>query len=91
MIVFVLFFCGFATGLATATVAVVRTGSQLEDRAATLRSAAPSRVAAAARRITGLYVRTPGIPAAGQADDTPCSHVGEAFDVPGTELGEARP
>lgn len=38
---------------------LVRVGSGREDRDATLRYGPPSRTAAAARRMTGLYVRMP--------------------------------
>ena len=48
-----------AISVVLAALVLVRVGSGREDRDATLRYGPPSRTAAAARRMTGLYVRMP--------------------------------
>lgn len=76
---------------AVIVVAVVSVGSRSEDQAASLRGAPPGPVAAVARRITGLHVRTPEKPAARQNKySSQYGHVGSAYSTPGTEAGKVR-
>ncbi len=50
-------------GAVTSALILLRIGTGREDRRATLREGPPTRAAAAARRMTGLYVRMPQAPA----------------------------
>lgn len=60
----------FAVGVVITILVVLRIGSGLEDRTATLRGTPPTRAAAAARRMTGLYARTPQLPDARQEENS---------------------
>jgi hypothetical protein len=94
MIGFVIIVTAFFSGAAVTVLAVVSIGSRREDRAATLHGAPPGPVAAAARRIIGLYVRTPGRPADQQAEasqqagSSQYARAGESSGVPGAGLAD---
>jgi hypothetical protein len=51
----------FLTGVVCTALLVLRVGSNHEGRAAAMADEPPSRVAAAARRMTGLYARGPEV------------------------------
>ena len=51
----------FLAGVACTVLLVLRVGSSHEDQAAAMAGAPPSRIAAAARCMTGLYARGPEI------------------------------
>ena len=52
-------FAAVCLGALLGVLVLLRVGSGREDRWATLRQGPPTRTAAAARRMTGLYVRMP--------------------------------
>jgi D-arabinose 5-phosphate isomerase GutQ len=72
------------SGATVTVLAVVSIGSRLEDRAATLRGAPPGPVAAAARRIIGLYVRMP----AQQTQASPSTRADKSRATPDARLVE---